>query len=64
MELAFIIGLFGTWAVIALVKGADWLGGNSHKESDHDFLDRVFRENSERARKQYEEILKEKDKYR
>ncbi|MBO5593776.1 MAG: hypothetical protein J5931_04150 [Prevotella sp.] len=62
MELAFIIGVFGAWAVIALLKGADWLGGSGRDchESDRDFLNRVARENSERARKQLEEIRKAK----
>lgn len=62
MELAFIIGVFGAWAVIALLKGADWLGssGRDSQESDRDFLNRVARENSERARKQLEEIRKAK----
>lgn len=62
MELAFIIGIFGAWAVIALLKGADWLGvsGKDYKESDRDFLNRVARENSERARQQLEEIRKAK----
>lgn len=62
MELAFIIGIFGAWAVIALMKGADWLGGSGkgYKESDRDFLNRVARENSERARQQLEEIRKAK----
>lgn len=62
MEFAFIIGIFGAWAVIALMKGADWLGGSGkdYKESDRDFLNRVARENSERARQQLEEIRKSK----
>lgn len=62
MELAFIIGVIGVWAVIALAKGADWIGGNGWDchESDRDFLNRVARENSERARKQLEEIRKAK----
>ena len=62
MESAFIIALFVTWALMALAKGADWLGGSGghHEESDRDFLNRVARENSERARKQLEEIRKAK----
>lgn len=62
MEFAFIIGVIGAWAVIALLKGADWLGGSDkgYKESDRDFLNRVARENSERARQQLEEIRKAK----
>ena len=62
MEVAFIIGVFGAWLVIALAKGADWLGGigGHHEESDKDFLNRVARENSERAKKRLEEIKKEK----
>ena len=57
MELAFIIGVFGTWAVIALVALADKLrGGSRHEESDKEFLDRVWRENAERARKELEEM--------
>ena len=62
MELAFIIGVFGAWAVIALAKGADWLSRNSMDchESDRDFLNRVARENSKRARKQLEDIRKAK----
>lgn len=62
MELAFIIGVFGAWAVIALLKGADWLGGSGghQEESDKEFLDRVFRESAERDRKRYEEIRKAK----
>lgn len=63
MELAFIIGIFGTWAVIALIKGVDWLKGSGghHDESEGEFLRRVFRENAERDRKLHEEIQK---KYR
>ena len=66
MELAFIIGVIGTWLIIALAKGADWLGGSGghQEESDKEFLDRVARENRERARKRLEEIQKEKNKYR
>jgi hypothetical protein len=62
MEFAFIIGVFGVWLIIALAKGADWFGGSGkdYKESDRDFLNRVARENSERARKQLEEIRKNK----
>lgn len=62
MEFAFIIGVFGVWLIIALAKGADWFGGSGkdYKESDRDFLNRVARENSERARKQIEEIRKSK----
>lgn len=61
MELAFIIGVFGAWAIIAIVKGADWLRGKGgHEESDKEFLDRVFRENNERNRQQLEEIKKQK----
>ena len=65
MEVAFIIGVFGAWLIIALAKGADWLGGlgGHYKESDKDFLNRVARENSERARKRLEELKKEKDWY-
>ena len=48
--------------VWALAKGADWFGGSGkdYKESDRDFLNRVARENSERARKKLEEIRKSK----
>lgn len=61
MESAFIIGVFATWVLIALAKGADWIGnGHMKEESDRDFLNRVARENSERARKQLEEIRKAK----
>ncbi len=62
MELSFIIGIIGTWLVISLVKTASWFGGNGghYEESDRDFLNRVARENSERARKQLEEIRKAK----
>jgi hypothetical protein len=62
MEFAFIIGVFGVWLIIVLAKGADWFGGSGkdYKESDRDFLNRVARENSERARKQLEEIRKSK----
>lgn len=61
MELAFIIGVFGTWAIIALAGLADKIGrGGHHEESDREFLERVARENSERARKQLEEIRKAK----
>jgi hypothetical protein len=62
MEFAFIIGVIGTWLIIALAKGADWLGdsGRDCRESDRDFLNRVARENSERARKQLKEIRKAK----
>lgn len=62
MEFAFIIGVFGAWLIIALAKGADWLGGigGHHKESDKEFLDRVFRESAERDRKRLEELKKEK----
>ncbi len=62
MEFAFIIGIIGVWTVIALLKGADWFRGNekNYNESDRDFLNRVARENSERARKQLEEIRKAK----
>ena len=62
MESAFIIALLVTWTLIALAKGADWLGkGGHHDESDREFLERVWRENAERARKLHEEIEK---KYR
>ena len=62
MESAFIIGLFGTWFIIALAKGADWLSDSCHgcRESDFDFLNRVARENCERDRKYIEEIRKSK----
>lgn len=62
MEFAFIIGVIGAWLIIALAKGADCLGGSGkdNKESDRDFLNRVARENSERARQQLEEIRKAK----
>lgn len=62
MESAFIIGLFGTWAVIALVKFVDWLkdGSSVSKESDYDFFMRVAKENRERDRKLLEEIEKSK----
>ena len=61
MEFAFIIGILGVWVIIALAKGGDWFcSGNSWKESDKDFQNRVARENSERARKQLEEIKKSK----
>lgn len=62
MEFSFIIGVIGAWLIIALAKGTDWLGGSGkgYKESDRDFLNRVARENSERARQQLEEIRKAK----
>lgn len=62
MEVAFIIGVFGAWLIIALAKGADWLVGIGchHKESDKEFLDRVFRESAERDRRRLEELKKEK----
>ena len=62
MEFAFIIGIFGAWAIIALAKGSEWFSGKGSdwKESDRDFLNRVARENSERARKQMEEMKKSK----
>lgn len=62
MEMSFIIGVCVTWAVIALAKGADWLGGNGghQEESEWDFQERVRLENMERARKKLEEMKKEK----
>lgn len=62
MEFAFIIGVFGVWLIIALAKGADWFRGSDdhYKESDKDFLNRVARDNSERARKRLEELRKKK----
>ena len=56
------VWVFGVWLIIALAKGADWFGGSGkdYKESDRDFLNRVARENSERARKKLEEIRKSK----
>jgi hypothetical protein len=62
MESAFIIGVFGTWAIIALIKGIDWLsdGSSGSKESDYDFFMRVAKENRERDRKLLEEIKKSK----
>lgn len=62
MEFSFIIGIIGTWLIISLVKTAGCLSGygGHYEESDRDFLNRVARENSERARKQLEEIRKTK----
>ncbi len=62
MEFSFIIGVIGTWLIISLAKTADRFGdsGGHYEESDRDFLNRVARENSERARKQLEEIRKAK----
>jgi len=62
MEFAFIIGIIGVWAIIALSNGIDGMFNTNkeYDESDRDFLNRVARENSERARKQLEEIRKAK----
>ena len=62
MDFSFIIGIIGTWLIISLVKTADWFSGSGghYEESDRDFLNRVARENSERARKQLEDIRKAK----
>ena len=66
MEFAFIIGIIGAWAIIALLGLGDKFrnkGGSHYEESDKDFQNRVARMNRENARKQLEEIKKQKEKY-
>ena len=61
MELAFIIGVIGTWAFIVMTGLADKIcKGGHHEESDFEFLERVRRENMERAGKRHEELMKQK----
>ncbi len=66
MEFAFIVGIIGVWAIIALLGLGDKFrnkGGTHYEESDKDFLNRVARMNSENARKQLDEIKNQKEKY-
>lgn len=66
MEFAFIVGIIGVWAIIALLGLGDKFrnkDGSHYEESDKDFLNRVARMNSENARKQLDEIKKQKEKY-
>ncbi len=66
MEFAFIVGIIGVWAIIALLGLGDKFrnkGGSHYEESDKDFLNRVARMNSENARKQLDEIKNQKEKY-
>ena len=66
MEFAFIVGIIGVWAIIAVLGLGDKFrnkGGSHYEESDKDFLNRVARMNSENARKQLDEIKNQKEKY-
>ena len=57
MELAFIIGLLGTFAIIAIVKGADWLGKNVNggdQDDSHWYKDGVCAAELSRLRTLYD----------
>ena len=40
MEFSFIIGVIGTWLLIALAKGAEWIGGSEkNRMTDEEILE-------------------------
>ena len=40
MEFSFIIGVIGTWLLIAMAKGAEWIGGSvKNRMTDEEILE-------------------------
>ncbi len=60
MEFSFIIGVIGTWLLIALAKGAEWIGGSEkNRMTDEEILEEEKRCIQE-SRKWLEEHIPEK----
>lgn len=60
MEFSFIIGVIGTWLLIALAKGAEWIGGSvKNRMTDEEILEEEKRCIQE-SRKWLEEHIPEK----
>lgn len=60
MEFSFIIGVIGTWLLIAMAKGAEWIGGSvKNRMTDEEILEEEKRCIQE-SRKWLEEHIPEK----
>lgn len=60
MEFSFIIGVIGTWLLITMAKGAEWIGGSEkNRMTDEEILEEEKRCIKE-SRKWLEEHIPEK----